>query len=244
MATPDYLLSVRMGNVAGAKFHTVLGYNRNAGVLLDQTIWPAMNIGRVSKLSAASTSLKLVSTSANDAIAGIGAQKVRIDYLDGNYAEQNVTLDMNGTTNVDITNSVLRINSMRVIQAGSRNYNEGDICIENAAGDECYYHMAHDTNNAQTALFTVPDGKTAYLLNLFMSSEYHKTAEIKGEQHTPGFAPLVGGQIDIFENSANLPIYAYPGLPEHTDFEFICKSSVKKNGDINVYAEFLLVDNV
>ena len=115
--------------------------------------------------------MRVVSTSANDTLAGTGAQVVHIHYLDNTYAMQEVQINLNGTTPVNtIPTNILRINGFHVIQAGTGGTSAGNISLQNTAGTVTYGYIVAGFNSAQQAIYTIPAGKTGYVSHWQCSS--------------------------------------------------------------------------
>jgi hypothetical protein len=77
---------------------------------------------------------------------------------------------MNGTATVTTTGSFLRIFRARVITAGTSETNAGDITITDQ--DTSTTRATISAGNGQTlmAVYTVPAGKTAYIVKINVSS--------------------------------------------------------------------------
>ena len=78
--------------------------------------------------------LYLVSTSASDASAGVGARTVRIVYLDANGVQQVRTDTLNGTTPVSIGTGYTFIQWMEVASVGSSDVSVGNLSISSTNG--------------------------------------------------------------------------------------------------------------
>jgi hypothetical protein len=165
-------LQVARGQVA---YHeSVYKFGNNAEVANStETVW--QQGGLYSYLSAASV-LKVSSSSANDTSAGTGARTVELFGLDGDYNEINEVVTLNGQTAVNTTQSYLRINRMIVRSAGSGGYNAGIIyagtgTVTTGVPANIYATINGDgTNQTLMALWTVPAGYTAYLMQYDVSN--------------------------------------------------------------------------
>ena len=165
-------LQVARGQVA---YHeSVYKFGNNAAVAnVTETIW--QQGGLYSYLSAASV-LKVSSSSANDTSAGTGARTVELFGLDGDYNEINEVVTLNGQTAVNSTQSYLRINRMIVRSAGSGGSNAGIIyagtgTVTTGVPANIYATINGDgTNQTLMALWTVPAGYTAYLMQYDVSN--------------------------------------------------------------------------
>jgi len=181
----EFTLEVSKGNVDGHKIVHVHGHNVNVGTTRS-TLW---SIGTADYVyPAAAGAMTLSSTSANDTVAGTGARTVKVEYLDGNYAEQTSdTMDLNGQTGVTILKggvnaSILRVHKIKVITAGTGLQNAGDIYVGTGAitaGVPANKYGFADAgyNRSQMAMYTVPAGKTAYIMEVVWEPSASKSID-------------------------------------------------------------------
>ena len=165
-------LQVARGQIA--YHHSIYKFGNNAAVANSlETIW--QQGGLYSYLSAA-TVLKVSSSSTNDTSAGTGARTVELFGLDGDYNEISEVVTLNGQTAVNSTQSYLRINRMIVRSAGSGGANAGVIyagtgTVTTGVPANIYATINGDgTNQTLMALWTVPAGYTAYLMQYDVSN--------------------------------------------------------------------------
>ena len=93
-----------------------------------------------------------------------GAHVVRLEYLDAAYAQQAEFLILNGTTVTTTTSSnIFRIQSMRVVAAGSNGKPTGNITLRNLADTPVYGYITAGFTRARNSVWTVPAGKTLYI---------------------------------------------------------------------------------
>jgi hypothetical protein len=158
-------LQVARGQIS---YHYALfkfGFNPDIDNTLE-TVWAQG--GLYSYLAAASV-LLVSSSSTADAAAGTGARTVTLTGLDANYNEISETVTLNGQTAVNTTNSYIRIYRMVVRSAGSGGQNAGVIyagtgTVTAGVPANKYATIAVGDNQTLMALWTVPGGYTAYLL--------------------------------------------------------------------------------
>lgn len=158
-------LQVARGQIS---YHYALfkfGFNPDIDNTLE-TVWAQG--GLYSYLAAASV-LLVSSSSTADAAAGTGARTVTLTGLDANYNEISETVTLNGQTAVNTTNSYIRIYRMVVRSAGSGGQNAGVIyagtgTVTAGVPANKYATIAVGDNQTLMALWTVPAGYTAYLL--------------------------------------------------------------------------------
>jgi len=163
--TEEFYLQVARSQIAGHETNFKFGFNPDVDDALE-TIWTQG--GLYSYLSAA-TILKVSSSSTDDTAAGTGARTVEIFGLDGNYNEISETVTLNGQTAVNTKNSYLRINRGVVRSAGSGGQNAGVIyagtgTVTAGVPANKYLSIAIGDNQTLMALWTVPAGYTAFLL--------------------------------------------------------------------------------
>lgn len=149
------------------------GNNTTVGNSLE-TVWAEG--GLYSYLTTA-TVLKVSSSSTADTSAGTGARTVELFGLDTDYNEINETITLNGQTAVNTTKEYLRINRMIVRSAGSGGANAGVIyagtgTVTTGVPANVYASVNGVTgaNQSLMALWTVPAGYTAYLLQYDISN--------------------------------------------------------------------------
>ena len=166
-------LQVARGQIPGHYGLFKFGNNATVGDSLE-TIWAEG--GLYSYLTAA-TVLKVSSSSTDDTSAGTGARTVQLYGLDGDYNEINELVTLNGQTAVNTTQSFLRINRMIVRSAGSGGANAGVIyagtgTVTTGVPANVYASVNGVTGSNQSlmALWTVPAGYTAYLLQYDVSN--------------------------------------------------------------------------
>lgn len=116
-----------------------------------------------------------------------GAQVVKIDYLTGTYAAKTCLCCLNGTTEVAIDGSdgaaatdKFRVNSFRVIAAGSSGYAEGAVSLRAIGDTPVYSYITATKTRARNIIYTVPLGKTLYI-NMWTVSWGYQSATSKNE---------------------------------------------------------------
>jgi len=154
----NWLLAVARGNVTGIIFYRKFGRNDDfdSGTMED-----VVSFGGTYSFPSSAASTQINSSSNSDKSAGTGARTVTVEGLDSNYDEISEVVTMNGTTNVTLTNSYLRVNRASVTTAGSGEINQGDIQI--FQGGNTLAEIPEDLGQTQQAVYTVPAGKTLYI---------------------------------------------------------------------------------
>lgn len=99
-----------------------------------------------------------------DESARTGAHVVEVSYLDGLYVEKREIILLNGTTVVPTVNvDLFRINSFRVIAAGTNKVPSGNLSIRHLSDTPVYSYISAGFNRARNIMYTVPAGKTLYV---------------------------------------------------------------------------------
>lgn len=160
------LAEIAAGEVPDTKAHLVSGFRLGVvGTLVDV----CELVGNVPlPPSDIPLAMEIVSDNAADAIAGTGAQTVEVHYLDGNFADQSVILNTAGLTPVSLGASVtvLRVNSVHVMTAGSGGVAAGNIHVRAVVGGVIYNQVSAGGNMCLQAHYTVPAGYRAYIHNV------------------------------------------------------------------------------
>lgn len=111
--------------------------------------------------------LYLVSTSASDAAAGVGARTVRTVYLDSNGLEKVRTDTLNGTTPVSIGSGYSFIQWMEVATVGSNDVSVGNLTISSTNGAATvattFEYVKAGGNRSLSGRYKVPSNCRAHL---------------------------------------------------------------------------------
>ncbi|MCA9329390.1 hypothetical protein KDA11_02000 [Candidatus Saccharibacteria bacterium] len=159
-------IDIGEGNVPGQTSWYVIGKNLSFGSTPEDA-WPAG--GTITVLTSAET-MDIVSTSANDTLAGTGAKAVTVIGLDDNWMEITENVILNGTTPVTTTKAFLRINRMLVAQAGSLEYNDGAITATASTAATIQANIIATESLSSDGHYTVPYGKKFYPVRMDFNS--------------------------------------------------------------------------
>ena len=169
----DFYFDVAAEKIAGHKVMSAMGERTVMG-----TTAAGEDVWRGNQLAVAPTShtsiplpadageqMSLKSEHATDTLAGVGAQIVTIEYLDASGSEQTTTVEMNGTTGVDLAPADVRfVNDMYVSQAGLNGVAVGNIFIYKKADAGLVYNMIYGGGNKSLVPHRmVPADKTLYI---------------------------------------------------------------------------------
>lgn len=206
--------------------------------------------------------LAAISTDADDTAAGAGAQQLTLEYLDSNFTEQTATIEMNGLTETtDSISGVTRLYRAYISRSGTyatqaSPSQQGTITIRvSGAGDTWavipQIGAGFGIGQSLIGSYTVPAGKTAYILRQTINVDANKPADVyffKRENADDTGTPFTGvmrlqnqwiGVANAgltFEHSS---MEEYPAL---TDIGFLAKMQTG-TGDVTVEFELFLVDD-
>jgi hypothetical protein len=108
-----------------------------------------------------------------DKSASVGAQAVKVCYLDGNYASACEFVVLNGATAVPTTaTNMYRINAFRVIAAGANNVPSGNLSVRNLADTPVYSYINAGFTRARNSAYTVPAGKALFVTEFTVGYGY------------------------------------------------------------------------
>lgn len=125
------------------------------------TAWSEVSGNTSVDYVAVATTVFVKSSSASDVLAGVGAEKVTLTYLDDQFAIQSVSKDLNGTTLVEMATDFYRFISLQVTQSNNGandTTNVGQLDIFNAGATENYGKMAPLYNLDGQCTCTIPAG--------------------------------------------------------------------------------------
>ena len=183
-----------------------------------------------------------MSSSANDTSAGSGARTVLIQGLDANFALQEITVTMNGTTPVAVSGTWMRVFRMYVVTTGTyatsiASSHAGNITLRNSGAGVswCQLYVDGGFGLGQTLIgcYTVPVGYRAHVYPDYISVESSKIVSayfFKRENADVVAAPyssmrtllsveLIGGLNFI---DSDMPIDTFPAK---TDIGWMAKTS-------------------
>lgn len=167
----DFYLQVSKGHIPGHRFSRRFGDLETVS-----TDWQDIWIPGGDYVYPSTAGLVNVSsTDIDDTAGGSGARTLFIQGLDSNYNILNETITLNGQTNVSSVNQYLRVWRCDVRLSGAHNSNEGTISITQHS--ILLGVIEPDDGRCQSALYTVPNGYTAYLIDMYCTSSEDKDIE-------------------------------------------------------------------
>jgi len=167
--TDNYHYNIAAGKVPGSTTWNKWGYNADIDSVSAETVWSPG--GLFTRLTSAS-GVTVVSSSANDAAAGTGAQSITIYAIDENFLSKIFVVTLNGTTPVVVptgTATILGINRASIYLAGSGGVNAGTITITATTGGTTQAAIPAGEGSTQHAFFFVQAGHQALMDWLYIN---------------------------------------------------------------------------
>lgn len=231
-------------------------------------IWPGASLAApalVRTLPSAAFQIAVASSSAQDILtSGTGAWTVQVTYLDANYAQGTITVNLNGQTAVSTGVNALRIQSVQVLSAGSGGVNAGSIFVYDATASltlgvpqtttKIFAVVDIGYNTDGLGVYTVPAGYQAQILHVVLdvtngtATAYNARARVGVATYsgTPGVGTLAPFQYAVIAGptstaSARNYLSQLPDLlPPGSEIRFQA-SSTAAGAEIALIAEILLI---
>lgn len=252
----DYLIEVQKGNVAGASMVHKYGRNAAAGTTFELVSGLSILAAPTMFRQTPATMRVKAGGDAADAAAGVGAQKVTlIGISDGLVeVEETLTMNANGTlASAASSTSFWRVYRAFIPDDGIGTYgvsNTGDITIEDSGSASDENIILAGEGQTQHSVYTIPSGKTGYLLSINITVDAVKEASLRlmtrnnfNDVSTP-FAParvrkFFDGVIGQDEYTPRGPEMILPAL---TDVWMEVKGEGSAS-EVSVDFELLLIDD-
>ncbi len=251
----DSYLEVAKGNIAGHSLIHKFGRNNGVGTSFEQ-----IAIGGIynTPQTTSATKLRIKAGNINDDIAGTGARQILIQGLNETGHEVIEIINTSGTTSgTSSINNYIRLYRSYITASGTYSSqiagsHSGDITIEHIAGTEDWLtidSIGFPRAQSEISVYTVPKGKTAYLLDYSLTSDSGKEFDyifFKRESILDTTAPYEAMRIQFEGVGITEEIQrTFPDpakFEELTDIGFMAKVGV---GTADISAEFnlLVVDN-
>lgn len=233
-----WLQQVAEGTVANTKFAHIAGYNPDIDLnnpITPETIWSSTGLYPWSAFSDSGNTIYFISTSTSD----VGCQFM-VQGLDANWLEQTEIVTLNGTTAVTGTKTWTRINNMTIASA---NVNVGTVTARttNATGTIVDLVLPGEGYNA-TGIYTIPAGKTGYLMVGDASVSKSDDVTIKMYVREYGKAFRMAHIAEVFESFYRYDFTIPIPLMEKTDID-VRGQAYNDNTRVSCNFDILLVDN-
>jgi hypothetical protein len=176
----QFLIEVEKGNIPGHSIVHKFGHGA-----VGTTLVP-ISISLEYRTPTTPVALEFISDDVNDTAAGTGAREITITGIDSNYDEVTQVIATNGTTAVAIPTSLLRLYNWFVSASGayadsSTGSHVGILTIRVASAGATW-SIIEDTpfpaGRAEIAVYTVPDGFRAYILQQDIDVDSTKSVDV------------------------------------------------------------------
>jgi len=163
----NWLVEVAKGNIPGHALVHKFGRNPAVAASTEEGILQVSG-GQFTFRTSASTFRIAAGGNVADTAAGAGAREVTIQGIDDSLNEVSEAITTAGASaSSATTTSFWRVHRAWVSDAGTyTGNNTGDILIEDSGGAATHIMIAAGEGQTQYAAFTIPTGKTGYLLSI------------------------------------------------------------------------------
>ncbi len=217
VASPDFLLQVQMGRIAG--YSIVHKFGRNSAVA--NGVWEAIHeAGGLFNFPTAAVTMRVKAggNAADDNDSGAGARTVVVEGLDSTGASASETLTLAGADASAASNTLFwRTNRMYVASVGTYGVaNTGAIVLEDSAGAANRMLIPADAGQTLHGAYAVPLGKRAYMLTVHTNVDANKPADIRmyiRENLTDTTAPMSPLRQQQFFDAVKGPADLLPRSP-------------------------------
>jgi hypothetical protein len=236
--------SASLGLIAGVAALKKFGYNPNLS-LTGGTIWDG---GGYYIYLTSPAIMKIASSSADDTELGVGVREVIAIGLDSNWDEVTYTVKLNGQTPV-VLGEMIRIFKMEVSDTGSLAHPSGELYASDGTFTDgipdgnTYATIKNGGNQTLMALYTVPSGYTALIL------DYYTTTGKDGEVFIDSmFRPYgrpnfnIKRRIAMYESSFTYSNRVPYAVPEKTDIE-LRGVAITKAAPVGAGFDIILIRN-
>ncbi len=180
VASPDFLLQVQMGRIAG--YSIAHGLGRNSAVA--NGVWEAIHeAGGVFNFMTAPATVRIKAggNAADDNDSGAGARTVVVEGLDNNGEAASETLTLAGADASAASSTLFwRTNIMYVASVGTYGVaNTGAIILEDSGGVANRMLIPADAGQTLHGAYAVPLGKRGYILTIHANVDANKAADIR-----------------------------------------------------------------
>lgn len=194
--TTQYIASTQQGEIVAldtklnASYNTISGtfYKKQYAVSPNTSGWvffTGNNAPSLTQITASNgTRLQVVSTNANDTVAGTGMRKLKIVYLDSNLDRQIETLNLNGTTPVLTTATNIRyFDHYEVVEIGTNNATVGTVTLKTSPDNVTLLTLNSSAASSDPwCMHYVPRNKVAILTDIHVTRDLGNNGHILLEQ--------------------------------------------------------------
>jgi hypothetical protein len=214
-AYEPFELQVARGQIQGHENLKFFGYTVALGSTAFGPLWEGLTgSGGTYAYPSSAVVMTLTSSSASDT-----AVSILVEGLGAGYVKLSETVALNGTANVNTTNSFLRINRLSTVAGNA----VGNVTAIN--GGTTYAKITAGIGDTQMSLYTVPAGYTFYQTNFTAGGNSSVTSGAYVRKRTYIIDNANGGVINaqaqsVFVQAIALPITFPVKFTEKTDIQW------------------------
>ena len=182
----DFALEVGRGNVTGVSQINKFGRNVEIDSATAADIWDGgkatSGVSLIWVAPTAARTHQIVSSSASDASAGVGARTVQVYGLTSWTAvEVSETITMNGTTDVPTTNDYVIIHRIKVLTKGATNVNVGTITATADTDSTITAQIEASAGQTQMAIYGIPSIQDFYMTSFYNGADANASSNFVAE---------------------------------------------------------------
>ena len=246
----DMLIAIERGDVPGHDIIHKFGHNDS---IPNGSFEFVTNLGQTAHALSAATTVRIKAggDGADDA-AGNGAREITIQGIDSTLAEVTETITTAGAAASAVTTKTWwRVHRAWVSSVGTYGAaNTAAITVENGTGGTDIIQIAVEDGQTQDCIYTIPTGKTGYLLSAHITIDSSQDATVNmyiRENMTDTTAPMSSKRIkkhfdgldSVFRYIPRSPNSVFPAL---TDVWFEA-SGGGGSTKVSIDMEILLIDD-
>ena len=246
----DFLIEVAKGNISGHSLVHKFGKNDAVGGTFEHISLLPFSTANFRQSAVA---MRVKAGDAADDTGGNGAREITIQGIDSNFAETSAAIATAGTSaSSNFAGTWWRVHRAWVSAAGTYTAaNTAAVVIEDSGAAADFITIAIEEGQSQYAGFTIPAGKTGYLLSVHaaVSVGTNKECDIQcltRKNIDDVSAPMNAVRLKLYWSGIQEAFNYKPNspelsLPEKTDIWFEAKATA--SSQISLDFELLLVDN-
>jgi hypothetical protein len=249
--TKDFLIEVQKGLISG---HSIVHkFGRNDAVPNGSFAHISLTPFDIADFRTSAVSMRVkAGGNAADTAAGAGAREVTIQGIDSSFSETSEAVATAGASASSATTATFwRVHRAWVSSAGTyTGANTGAVVIEDSGGGADFITIAAGEGQTQYCGWTVPTGKTAYILSVHLTCDSVKPADIRlftRDNIDDVSAPMDSKRLKLYWDGITgvfgfVPRSPNEGISEKSDIWFEAQGSGAST-EVSCDFELLLVDN-
>jgi hypothetical protein len=230
VVSKDYYVGVAEGDISDHISFTKFGLNEDIDID-EEDLW---YVGGTYVFPTSGMQMEVYCSSTKDINGGTGANSMMLTYLTSDFVQHTTQITLTSTDPI-LTGAtdIYRVNSWRIVSAGTISKADGYVDIRNTADTPIYSRVPSSGTRARNACYTVPDGYNFYIAQntysignagnakvfgrFSMKSNYNEATSTIGSI----FFPL--SEIGVTDNSWSAQYAVPPKIISHSDLRVTCR---------------------